>query len=295
MLIADKLRRFASNSELGQALEACRTSFLYAGFFSFFVNLLLLVPSLYMLAVYDKVMVSGSESTLLMLTLITLFLFGVMGLLEWIRAQILIATSVRLDGMLGARVFDSIFAQSLSNGGRGGSSQALQDLLQLRQFLTGTGLFAFFDAPWMPLYIVLLFLFHWAFGVVALVSGLILAALAVCNELATRSDLARANQESIEANQFAQQNLRNAEAIETMGMLPRLRERWRQKQESLLALQSRASAKGGFISSLVKIYRLAIQSLVLGLGAISPSISKFPPAWSSPAPFSWAAPWRLWI
>lgn len=256
-----------SQSDLGQALTTCKTSFLYVGFFSLFVNLLLLVPSFYMLAVYDKVLVSGSESTLLMLSLITLFLFLVMGGLEWIRSQILIATSTRLDGLLGARVFDALFTQMLASGGRGGSAQALQDLLQLRQFLTGPGLFAFFDAPWMPIYITLLFLFHWSFGVAAILSALVLTALAFWNEIATRGDLAQANQESQEANQFTQRNLRNAEVIEAMGMLPRLRERWQQKQSAVLALQGKASGKAGLIGSLVKVFRMAIQSLVLGLGA----------------------------
>lgn len=267
MTTATNTRRFFAESDLGRALQACKSSFLYAGFFSLFVNLLLLVPSFYMLAVYDKVLVSGSESTLLMLSLITLFLFLVMGGLEWIRSQILIATSSRLDGLLGARVFDALFTQMLASGGRGGSAQALQDLLQLRQFLTGPGLFAFFDAPWMPIYITLLFLFHWSFGVTAILSALVLTALAFWNEIATRSDLAQANQESQEANQFTQRNLRNAEVIEAMGMLPRLRERWQQKQSAVLALQGKASGKAGLIGSLVKVFRMAIQSLVLGLGA----------------------------
>jgi ATP-binding cassette subfamily C protein EexD len=267
MTVRDNARRFFAESDLGQSLNACKASFLYAGFFSLFVNLLLLVPSFYMMAVYDKVLVSGSESTLLMLSLITLFLFLVMGGLEWIRSQILIATSARLDALLSSRVFDSMFSQMLANGGRGGSAQALQDLLQLRQFLTGPGLFAFFDAPWMPIYITLLFLFHWAFGVVAILSALVLTALAFWNEIATRDDMARANQASMDASQFAQRNLRNAEVIEAMGMLPRLRERWRKKQAMMLALQGKASAKAGLITSLVKTYRLAIQSLVLGLGA----------------------------
>lgn len=267
MTAKDNVHRFFGESDLGQALTACKTSFQYVGFFSLFINLLLLVPSFYMLTVYDKVMVSGSESTLLMLSLITLFLFMVMGGLEWIRSQILIATSARLDGLLGAKVFNALFSQMLASAGRGGASQALQDLLQLRQFLTGPGLFAFFDAPWMPIYITLMFLFHWSFGVVAILSALILTALAFWNEIATRSDLARANQESAEANQFTQRNLRNAEAIEAMGMLPRLRERWQQKQSEVIALQGKASGKAGLIGGLVKIFRLAIQSLVLGLGA----------------------------
>ncbi len=257
---------FFDNSELGKALSASKQAFIYVGFFSLFVNLLLLVPSFYMMAVYDKVMVSGSESTLLMLSLITLFLFLVMGGLEWIRSQILIATSAKLDGLLGGRVFDSVFAQSLANRGAAGA-QAMQDLLQLRQFLTGPGVFAFFDAPWMPIYIILMFLFHWSFGVVAILAGITLASLAIWNELSTRDDMADASKKAIEVSQFTQRNLRNAEVIEVMGMMPRLRERWRQKQETVLGLQGHASAKAGLISSLVKVVRLTIQSLVLGLGA----------------------------
>jgi ATP-binding cassette subfamily C protein EexD len=254
-------------SDLGRALGACKGSFLWAGFFSLFVNLLLLAPSIYMLAVYDRVLASGSESTLLMLTVITVFLFVVMGGLEWVRSRILISVSTRLDRWLAGRVFDSVFAQALMTGGRTASAQPLGDLLQLRQFLTGPGLFAFFDAPWLPLYIAILFLFHPSFGAVATISAVVLAGLAMWNELATRTDLAEANRETAEASQETQRNLRNAEAIDAMGMRSDLRARWRHKQARMLALQERASAKAGLISMLVKIYRITIQSLVLGLGA----------------------------
>jgi ATP-binding cassette subfamily C protein EexD len=254
-------------SELGKALNSCKASFLFVGFFSLFVNLLLLTPSIYMLAVYDRVLASSSESTLLMLTLIVVFLFVVMGGLEWIRSQMLIATSTRLDQMLGGRVFDAIFAKTLGTGGRAATAQPLSDLLQLRQFLTGTGLFAFFDAPWLPIYMALLFLFHWSFGLMGVASVIILTGLAIWNEVATRADLEQANRESIEASQFTQRNLRNAEVIEVMGMMPRMRARWQEKQINVLALQSQSSAKAGLINALVKTYRLTIQSLVLGLGA----------------------------
>jgi ATP-binding cassette subfamily C protein EexD len=257
----------SESGDLSRALVACRSSFLFAGFFSLFVNLLLLVPSFYMLAVYDKVLASGSEATLLMLTLITVFLFVVMGGLEWVRSQILIATSTRLDQLLGGRVFDALFAQTLASGGRTGSAQPLGDLLQLRQFLTGPGLFAFFDAPWMPIYLVLMFLFHPWFGMLAVLSGLILAGLAVWNEWATQPGLAEANRESAEASQFTQRNLRNAEAVAAMGMQARLRGRWQTQQTRVLDLQARTSARAGLIAMLSKTYRLTIQSLVLGLGA----------------------------
>ena len=220
-----------------------------------------------MLQVYDRVLTSNSESTLLMLTLITLFLFLVMGGLEWVRAQILIVAGTRLDRLLGARVFDSVFMQTLASGGRVASAQPLGDLLQLRQFLTGPGLFAFFDVPWLPIYIAVMFLFHPWFGVLAIVSGLVLLALTIWNDLSTRDDLKEANRHALESNNHTQRNLRNAEVIEAMGMLPRMRERWQQHQDTLLALQARASRKSGLISSASKIFRMAIQSLALGLGA----------------------------
>lgn len=254
-------------SDLRRALAACRRSFLTTAFFSLFVNLLMLVPAIYMLAIYDRVLMSGSESTLMMLSLIAVFLFLVLGGLEWIRTRVLIATSARLDEQLGERVFDAVFAQSLTSSGAVATAQPLNDLLQIRQFLTGQGLPAFFDVPWMPIYLGLMFLFHLDFGVVAVLSMLLLAGLAIWNELATRSDLADANRESIEATQFTQRNLRNAEVIEAMGMLPRLRARWQAKQLRVLALQCHASTKAGLINALSRTYRLTIQSLVLGLGA----------------------------
>ncbi len=252
---------------LAAALAVCRTSFLTAGFFSLFINLLLLVPVIYMLQVYDRVLASSSVSTLLMLTLIAVFLFLVMGGLEWVRSQILVATGTRLDHLLGGRVFDAVFTQTLGSGGKLASAQPLGDLLQLRQFLTGPGLFAFFDAPWLPIYIAVMFLFHPAFGVVAIISAVVLLALAIWNEFATRDDLKEANRHSMESSNYTQRNLRNAEAIDAMGMLPRIRARWQAKQDVLLALQSRASRKGGLITAFSKTFRLTVQSLALGLGA----------------------------
>lgn len=255
------------HSHLRQVLEVCRGSFVYAGVFSLFVNLLMLTPAIYMLSIYDRVLASGSESTLLMLTLIVIFLFIFNGGLEWVRAKIMIAASTRLDQTLGGRVFDAIFHKSLTSSGAASSTQPLHDMLQLRQFLTGPGLIAFFDAPWLPIYVILLFLFHPYFGLVAVVSIVILCGLAIRNEQVTREDLEQANLVSIDTNQSTQRNLRNAEVIEAMGMLPNIRARWQESQKSVLALQARASDKAGLINSLVKTFRLTIQSLILGLGA----------------------------
>lgn len=254
-------------SDLRRALIACRGSFLTTAFFSLFVNLLMLVPTLYMLAVYDRVLMSGSAATLLMLTLITVFLFLVLGGLEWIRTRLLVATSARLDEQLGDRVFDAVFSHSLRSSGAVSTAQPLNDLLQIRQCLTGPGLLALFDVPWMPIYVGLMFLFHVYFGTVAVLSILLLTGLAIWNELATRSDLAEANRDSIDATQCTQRQLRNAEVVEAMGLLPHLRARWLAKQCRVLTLQSRASTTAGLINALSRTFRLTIQSLVLGLGA----------------------------
>jgi ATP-binding cassette subfamily C protein EexD len=238
-----------------------------AGFFSLFVNLLMLAPAVYMLEVYDRVLPSSSQPTLVMLTLIVMFLFVVLGALEWVRSQILIATSARIDGVLGGRVFDAVFVRSLASSGRISNAQPLGDLMQLRQFLTGSALFAFFDAPWVPIYIGVMFLFHPLYGVVAVVSALVLVGLTVWGEQVTRGDLDRSTQLSQEAAQRTQQQLRNTEVIEALGMRERMRERWQQLQSRALALQIRASRQGGMVATLSKVFRLTVQSLILGLGA----------------------------
>ena len=253
-------------TELAQTIQYCRQSFLSAAVFSLFINLLMLLPSIYMMQVYDRVLGSNSTSTLLMLTLLAVVMFVMLGALEWIRSQILIRVSTRLDVMLNERLYRVLFRQSLISGGKS-STQPLSDLLVLRQFLTGNGLFAFFDAPWLPIYVGLLFLFHPAFGVVAIFSAIVLILLAIWNERATHDDLEQANRVSVESANITSRNLRNAEVVHALGMLPNLMSRWKDKQQRLIMLQAIASEKAGLIAALSKTYRLTIQSLILGLGA----------------------------
>ena len=258
---------FAQVEGLREALLRCKHSFITAGVVSFFINILVLVPMIYMMQIYDRVMASSSVSTLTMLTLLLVFMLAVMGALEWVRSQILVVTSNRLDQLLNTRVFDAMFTTALPSVGRGATAQPLGDLLQLRQFLTGQGLFAFFDAPWLPLNIIIMWWFHWTYGVVALISAFILMGLNLWTEVATRDLLKRANEESMESSNQTQRNLRNIEVIEVMGMLPSLRDRWLKKQTTMLAMQGKASAKAGLIAAASKLYRTLIQSLILGLGA----------------------------
>ena len=253
-------------SELAQALHYCRDSFQSAAIFSLFINLLMLLPSIYMMQVYDRVLSSSSTSTLLMLTLLAAVLFVMLGALEWVRSQILIRVSTRFDVLLNERLYRVLFRQALVSGGKT-SAQPLSDLLVLRQFLTGNGLFAFFDAPWMPVYVGLLFLFHPAFGVVAVISAIVLILLAIWNERATHDNLEQANRVSVESSNMTARNLRNAEVVHAMGMLPDLMARWKDKQQRLIMLQAVASEKAGLIAASSKTYRITVQSLILGLGA----------------------------
>lgn len=254
-------------TDLQRALKACRGSFVSVGFFSMFINLLMLVPPLYMLQVYDRVIASRSEDTLLMLTLVVIFLFAVMGLLELVRSRILIRTGNRLDTLISERLYSAMFRRSVLTQGQQ-TAQPLSDLTNLRQFLTGNGLFAFFDAPWVPIYLAVLYLFHPWLGVFATCAGIILLTLAIANEKATKSILAEANSDHIKAQDLANSNLRNSEVLHAMGMLPGIMGRWANKHHEFLSKQSRASDRAGALTNASKVLRMLFQSMILGLGAL---------------------------
>ena len=253
-------------NDLQKVLDHCRRSFVYVGLFSLFINLLMLVPPLYMLQVYDRVITTRSQETLLMLTLVVVFLFMVMGALELVRSRILVRVGNRLDVLLSPRLYGAMFKRSLTTPGKP-SAQPLNDLTTLRQFLSGNGLFAFFDAPWVPVYIGVLALFHPWFGLFALGAGLVLAVIALINEKTTRQLLADANGQHVLSQDLANSNLRNAEVLHAMGMLPGIQGRWAARHREYLALQSKASDRAGLLTNTSKILRLMFQSLILGLGA----------------------------
>ncbi|WP_261844919.1 type I secretion system permease/ATPase [Aliamphritea ceti] len=255
------------NTYLSDALNLIRGAFLSVAGFSCCINLLMLVPVIYMLQVYDRVVTSGSLSTLLMLTLIMVALLIAMGCLEWCRSKILIRAGARFDRLLAAKTFDVGFKQSLYSGGRNNSAGSIQDLNGLRSFLSGNALFAFFDAPWMPVYIGVMFIFHPLYGWVAVFSAIVLGLLALINEKLTRNLLQEAGKEVSQANEAVTRTLCNAEVIESMGMLGRLRQRWQMRQDKVLLWQSRAAERGASIASVSKTIRITVQSLILGLGA----------------------------
>ncbi|WP_417551906.1 type I secretion system permease/ATPase [Marinomonas fungiae] len=252
--------------DLGSALKASKRGFIAAGFFSLFINILMLTAPFYMLQVYDRVVASRSLETLLFLTLIMIFLFGVLGVLEWVRSRILVRVSNQIDQFLSHRVYTAMFKAGVKVPNKR-TAQPLSDLTSIRQFMTGNGLFAFFDAPWLPLYIGLMFLFHPAYGWFAIGAAVILLAIAVANEQLTKKMLTEANGENIKAQNLASSNLRNAEVLHAMGMLPGIMGRWSKQHKTFLQKQTVASDRAGIFANMSKVLRMIFQSAILGLGA----------------------------
>ncbi|BAN50088.1 type I secretion system permease/ATPase [Metapseudomonas resinovorans] len=254
-------------TELSEALNRLRRTFYVVGGFSGVINLMMLAPALYMLQVYDRVLASSNITTLLMLTVLMLGLYVLMSLLEVVRSTVLIRLGNRLDMSLNKRIFNASFERNLRRAG-GNPAQALQDLSQVRQFLTGNGLFAFFDAPWTPIYLLVIFLVHPLLGIVTLVGSAILFCLALLTEVVTRGPLMEANQASMSSGAFANNNLRNTEVIEAMGMLPAIRERWYGSHQRILEKQTQASDRAAYINGVSRFVRVTLQSLILGAGAL---------------------------
>ena len=260
------LLKLNPDNELDAALLAHRPDFVRAAGFSLLSNLLMLVPTLYMLQVYDRVLTGRSTTTLLMLTLILLVMVALQTAVDAVRGGVLQRVGVGLDRQLGVRVFDAVLKRNL-RAPEGNPVQSLHDLTTLRQFLGGAGVIVFFDAPWAPIYIGVICLIHPWLGLFALVAALFILALALLNERLARAPLEEAQKYALRAASLASGQLRNAEAAEAMGMIRGLRARWTALQERVLALQELASQRASAVGSSTRFVRVASQSLVLGLGA----------------------------
>ena len=258
---------FFERSELTQVLWSFRREFIIVGVFSMVANVLMLSPTLYMLQVYDRVLMSRSELTLLAMSLITLFFFGVMAFSEWMRSRVLVRSGVRLDEALGTRVFNASF-ESYLNQSSVGPARAFGDLIQIRQFLTGNGIFAFFDAPWAPIYIAVLFFLHPMLGWLAIFFAMVQMALAWFGHRHTVAPAEAAGKAAAESGAYLQSKLRNSEVLESMGMVHNLRPRWQERHEGTLALQSASQSLTHRITAWSKFIRYSQQSLALGAGAL---------------------------
>jgi len=249
-----------------EALAVCRTGFSAAIFFSFGVSALMLVAPIYMLQIYNRVLVSRSVDTLLVLTLIVGVSILVLGALDVSRSYVMARIGAWLDQKLGPTILTTGISASVKAGARP-SVQGLRDLSTVRSFLSSPTILAFFDAPWTPLFIIVVFMLHWVLGVLALGGAIVLFAIAVANELSTRSDFADAGSMSIRDLQKAEITVRNADVVEAMGMLPALVRRWHQSRDVTDETSMRATNTASIYMGLSKIMRLGLQIGVLGVGA----------------------------
>jgi ATP-binding cassette subfamily C exporter for protease/lipase len=256
-----------ARSEASRALNALRGEFARACACSLGANLLMLTPTLYMLQVYDRVLVSRSELTLLAVSLIVLVLFGVMALAEALRTRVLIGAGVRLDRLLAARVFDAGFDAALAPT-PSAAPRPLADLIQLRQFLTGGGVIAFFDAPWVPIYIGVLWLLHPWLGALALVFASLQFLLVWFGHRRTVAPGEAAAASADAESAFMRQKLQGSEALEAMGMLGPLWARFQVQHRAQLGDRARLQGLTHRVAAFSKFVRYSQQSLVLGMGGL---------------------------
>ena len=256
-----------NRNELSRILWEFRYEFVVAGVFSMIANLLMLTPTIYMLQVYDRVMLSQSMGTLMAVSLITLFFFGVLTFAEWSRSKLLVSSGVRMDELLSKRLFHASYDAYLNPAVKN-PSRAFNDLTEVRQFLTGNGIFAFFDAPWAPIYIAVLFLLHPWLGVMAIGFAAVQASLAWWGSNASKPAQAVASKSQQDAGSYLQSKFRNAEVIESMGMLSHLYRRWAEQNTRAMGHALNAQDVAGRVVAWSKFIRYTQQSLALGGGAL---------------------------
>lgn len=231
------------------------------------VNLLMVTPMLYMLQVFDRVMISKSEITLLILTLITLLFYGIQAFAEWLRSRLLLAAGIRLDKALSTPIFTALFRDKVSNG-KHNPIQVMSDLQTIRQWLTGNGIHAFLDAPWVPFFVGIMFFLHPMLGwfCIAGILSLLLLAYVTAKYSAHLGDAAQ--EEEKELNKFLYSKMKNAELLEVQGMVPNFRRRWWSQQIEFLKTQGAQLEVEERFTAFSKQYRYLLNSLALAVGAL---------------------------
>ncbi len=251
---------------LDKAMRIARPAFGFAIFLGLFINILALVAPMYMMQVYDRVIMSRNMTTLLMLTVVAGALLISYALLEAARSRTLVRAGILFDKQASDQVFDTVQRASLTTPG-GGAGQGLRDLDRVREYFTGNGLIALCDAPWAPIFILGCFLLHPWYGFVATAGAIVLFLFALLNDRLTRHQLQEGSRAMIGANNYASTTLRNAEVTRAMGMLGALRKRWNKQHQEVLGWQAQASDRSGAVMALTKFVRMGLQIAILGVGA----------------------------
>jgi PrtD family type I secretion system ABC transporter len=255
-----------TRGEIATVLMASRGAFASTALFSCLVNILMLTGPLFMLQVYDRVLTSGSVPTLVALIGIVIALYAYYGFLEYLRARILVRIGRRVEERLRDRVFDSMAEHALRRT-QGIGGQPVNDLATIRQFLSGQGPFAFLDMPWVPVYLLVIFLMHWVLGVASVIAAIVIFILALWSEKATRGPLAEANSAMVKSSIMTDESRRNSEALHSLGMRGAIRKKWADMQQVALDHQTVANDVGGSLSAASRVLRLMVQSGILALGA----------------------------
>ncbi|MEP2472295.1 MAG: type I secretion system permease/ATPase, partial [Paracoccaceae bacterium] len=261
----DKIMK-QGRAELRAARAESRSLYWVVGLFSMFANMLMLTGPLYMLQVYDRVLGSRSEETLIALSLLVVFLYGVMGLLDYTRGRIMARVGARFQAKLDRRVFDAVIRKSAVAPDLQTQS-GLADLESVQRLMTSPVLMAFFDLPWTPIFFAGIFLFHPLLGWTALAGGLVLVLITVLNQWLSRRPQSDAGMASQRAGAMADQIRIEAEMVQAMGMRDNAFSRWQETRMEALQGQIRATDVGGGFTSMTKTLRLFLQSAMLGLGA----------------------------
>jgi PrtD family type I secretion system ABC transporter len=247
-------------------LSKCRESFLAVVFFSLFINLLMLVAPLYVLQIFDRVLSSESRETLLYLTLIAAVAFIALGVLEAVRGHVLVRLSGWIEQRLSGRVLQNSIQSALRNPGDK-SAQGLRDLASCTGFLSGPAVLPILDVPWTPIFVAVLFLLHPWLGWLAVAGVFLLVALIAVSEWVTCGPLNQSAVKSMKLLGSAEASVRNADAVEAMGMMGNLLKRWNKANGEALDLKERASGRAGNIKALTRALRMFLQVAILGLGA----------------------------
>ncbi|BAF71301.1 type I secretion system permease/ATPase [Sulfurovum sp. NBC37-1] len=256
-----------NKSDLQVALKEMKHIFIMLGIYSFFLNILMLAAPFYMLVVYDIVMPSKNLNTLLLVTLITIMFFIGMWILDYVRSKLTIYASNKLDLLLNERIFNATFALASKFPDKA-NTQPLQDFKSIKTFLSGQGIFAFFDFPWFPIYIAIMFAFSPVYGIYGLVATAIILVLTWLNEKMTKEGLEESNKSYAHAMNFFGNNIRNVEVVQAMGMRENLHRLWMEKYNSYLMTNNKASTTGSFYSNASKSFRMLSSSMMYGVGAI---------------------------
>jgi ATP-binding cassette subfamily C protein len=230
-------------------------------------NMLALTGSLYMLQVYDRVLPSRSIPTLIGLTILMIGLYAVFGILDLLRGKIIAGLGIRIDREWRAKVFAAVLRMQLRTDNRNSRHQPVRDLDQIRNFLTGPGLIALLDMPWLPIYLALVFLLHPLLGLVATVGALVLAGFAALTELRSRQPAEESSRSAASRQAFLETARRNSELIQALGLSRRMQARWHEQSEELAGAQGLAQAVTRGLGAASRAFRLVLQSVLLGIGA----------------------------